>query len=383
MRFSGTLGDLNVMPPKRGSPADGADRVTIQDVAKAAGISVSSVSNYMNNRFHRLGTETRTRIATAIAELDFRPNQAARQLKTGKARVIALVVPSIVNPFNGQMVFSIEQAAVKAGYRVHLCNTMRDPKLEKEFLDNLAAVGVADLITIAPLNTRRGYYSAWSDLSIVAVDANRLDLKLARLDTVNLDHEAAIGMAVEHLFALGHRRIAYVTDPLITHSRVMRLSGFKKAMKDRELDDSQAVVLERHQSALDIADAQMVEVGRDAASDVAALSPRPTAIIAFNDMIALGLLATFRSAGIAVPKDMSIIGVDDAWISQLSFPALTTIRQPIEAMAAAAVESVLKPSAAPTSAGSDTIFLPELVIRDTCAKPQEEAATHIRKRRLE
>lgn len=355
--------------PERNSRVISGARATIQDVAKAADVSVSSVSNYMNDRLNRLGLDAQIRIAGAIAELEFRPNQAARQLKTGKTKAIALVVPSIVNPFNGQLVFAIEQIAMKQGYTVHLCNTMRDPKVEQHFLDNLMTVAITNLITIAPINSRRGYYSAWSDLSIVAIDANRHDLKLPRLDTINLDHETAIRLAVEHLFELGHRRIAYVSDPVITHSRVMRLSGFKQAMSDLDLDESLVVVLDAHQSALDIADARMVEVGHDAASEILALSPRPTAIVAFNDMIALGLLASFRSSGVLVPRDFSIVGIDDTWISQLSFPGLTTIRQPIEAMASAAVEHIIKPSAISASAGSDSILLPELVCRDTSAEP--------------
>lgn len=375
MSFFGEIGDLDAMPAKRRPNEDGstsgthAERVTIQDVAKAAGVSNSSISNYMNGNLHRLGVDTRGRIRDAIASLDFHPNQAARQLKTGKTKGIALVVPSIVNPFNGHLVFSIEQAAVKAGYGVHLCNTMRNPKLEKDFLDNLVGIGVTSLITIAPNNSRNGFYSMRSELSVVAIDANRTDLKLAKVDTVNMDHEAAVALAAEHLYKLGHRQIAYVTDPLITHSRVMRLSGFKKAMKEYGLSDEGVVLLERGGDVPDLADAEMVEVGRHAASEVLALSPRPTAVIAFNDMIALGLLASFRSGGTSVPNDISLVGVDDVWVSQLSYPALTTVRQPIEAMARVAIDRIVMPTSE-SGPGSDTTFLPELIVRETCAEPK-------------
>jgi DNA-binding LacI/PurR family transcriptional regulator len=374
-----------VMPPKR-SPSDNGvvsttagERVTMQDVARVAGVSNSSISNYINGNFQRLGPEARTRIGLAIAELGFRPNQAARQLKTGTSRGIALVVPSIVNPFNGQLVFAIEQAAVKAGYGVHLCNTMRDPKLEKDFLDNMVGVGLTNLITIAPLNARRGFYATRTDLSVVAIDALRTDLKLTRVDTVNLDHELAIKLAVEHLYGLGHRQIVYVTDSLITHSRVMRLSGFKKAMKERGLSETGVVLFGQDGNAPDIADAEMVDVGRYAATKVIALDPHPTAVIAFNDMIALGLLASFRANGISVPNDISLVGVDDVWVSQLSFPGLTTIRQPVEAMARAAIDRIVTSSSAPTGPGSDTMFLPELIVRETCARPLDRPS-RIRKR---
>lgn len=350
-------------------PVEAGERVTIQDVAKAAGVSNTSVSNYMNGRLERLGPKTRARIAEAVVKLGFRPNQAARQLKTGKTKGIALVVPSIVNPFNGQLVFAIEQAAVKAGFAVHLCNTMREDAVERRFLDNLVGIGVSDLITVAPLITRKGFYNAQSELSVVAVDADRSDLRLPRLDTINFNHEAAIELAVEHLYDLGHRRIAYVTDSIITYSRRKRLAGFKTAMICRGLESDLVVELDADHGARDIADAEMLEVGRDAAPEVLALARRPTAVIAFNDMIALGLLASFRQAGLSIPGDLSLVGIDDVWVSQLSYPALTTIRQPIEAMGVAAVDRIVNPLAAADGGGSDTLFLPELIVRETCGKP--------------
>ena len=346
-----------------------ADRATIQDVAKAAGVSNTSVSNYMNGRLERLGPETRARIADAVGRLGFKPNQAARQLKTGKTKGIALVVPSIVNPFNGQLVFAIEQAAVKAGYAVHLCNTMRDNAVEKRFLENLVGLGVSDLITIAPLSTRKGFYGPQSDFSVVAIDADRLDLRLPRLDTINFNHEVAIYLAVDHLYELGHRRIAYVTDPMITYSRRKRLAGFKAAMANRGLQSDLLVELDADHGARDIADAEMLEVGRSAAPEVLKLRPRPTAVVAFNDMIALGLLASFRQAGLSVPGDLSLVGIDDVWVSQLSYPALTTVRQPIEAMGVAAVDRIVNPLAGAVGGGSDTLFLPELTVRETCGEP--------------
>lgn len=384
MGFFGEIGNVNFMPTRRrlgenGNSTSGhAERVTIQDVAKAAGVSNSSVSNFMNGNLHRLGADARSRIGDAIAALNFHPNQAARQLKTGKTRGIALVVPSIVNPFNGHLVFSIEQAAVKAGYGVHLCNTMRNTKLEKDFLDSLIGIGVTSLITIAPGNSRSGFYSTWPELSVVAVDANRADLKLAKVDTVNMDHEAAVALAAEHLYNLGHRQIAYVTDPLITHSRASRLSGFRKAMKEYGLSDEGVVLLEQGGDVPDIADAEMVDVGRHAAAEVLALNPKPTAVIAFNDMIALGLLASFRASGVSVPKDISLVGVDDVWVSQLSYPALTTVRQPIEAMARVAVDRMIAPTSE-TGPGSDTLFLPELIVRETCAELKATMSSRVRK----
>jgi DNA-binding LacI/PurR family transcriptional regulator len=355
----------------------GGPRVRIQDVALAAGVGTSSVSNYLNNRMQRLSPETRNRIAEAIEKLDFRPNQAAQQLKTGKKNVIAVVSPSIVNPFLGEMVFAIEQVAFRSGYGVYLCNSMRDPLLEKRFLDNLAGSGVGDLITVAPLLTRRGPYHAGNDdLNIVAIDASRADMGLARVDTINVDHEAAIVLAVEHLHELGHRRIAYVTDPVITFSRAMRLKSYRDSMARYGLSDVSVISVER---TTDVADVYMVEVGRDAASQIAAANPRPTAAVAFNDMIALGLITGLRAEGISVPGDLSVVGIDDIWAGQLFSPPLTTVRQPIESMAGAAVERIVSPDKTQIGAGSDTKFQPALIVRETTAEPSSGAARSARR----
>jgi DNA-binding LacI/PurR family transcriptional regulator len=361
------------MPPKSTKDSAAATsgkadtRVRIQDVAQAAQVSNSSVSNYLNDRFHRLSPETRGKIAEAIASLGYHPNQAARQLKTGKRSVLAVTAPSIINPFNGGLVLAIEQAAFEAGYGVYLCNTMRDPRLEKRFLDSLNGSGVAHLISVAPHLTRRGPYSAGrDDLSIVAVDASRADMGLAHVNTINMDHEAALQLAVDHLYGQGHRRFAYVTDPIITFSRVMRLAGFHKSLARHGLVDQAVITAERNE---DIADINMVDVGREAASQLVALTPRPTAVIAFNDMIALGLLTGLRAAGLAVPRDLSLIGIDDIWAGQVSSPALTSVRQPIEAMAAAAVERIVRSDKSHAGAGSDTVFQPTLIVRETTDAP--------------
>src|SRR5690606_7056812 len=181
----------------------------------------------------------------AIAELNFRPNRVARQLKTGRTDAIALIVPSVVNPYSGELVLAIEQEASRAGYGVHMCNTMRCPEIETDFLDRLADIGVRRLITISPMNSTCGrYYAEREDVSIVAIDASRDDLDLPELRTVNLDHRVAMDMAVAHLHELGHTRIAYVTDSLITHSRVDRMKGFELAIQRYGIRSGDIVIVE-------------------------------------------------------------------------------------------------------------------------------------------
>lgn len=342
-------------------------RVTIQDVARAAGVSGSSVSNYMNRHFARLGQEARLRIEEAIADLNFRPNRVARQLKTGRTDAVALIVPSVANPYSGELVLAIEQEASRAGYGVHMCNTMRSAETETGFLDRLADIGVRRLITISPMNSTCGhYYAAREDISIVAIDASRDDFNLPGLRTVNIDHHAAMDMAVSHLHDLGHDRIAYVTDSLITHSRVDRLKGFELAVARYGIRSSDVVMVENRERVVDVADLHMVDAGRRAAIDVAALPSRATAVVAFNDMIAHGLMAGFRAAGIAVPSDISLVGVDDIWMNEAASPGLTSIRHPIAEMARATIRHLSPPA---DDGAADKVLQPSLVVRQTTRQP--------------
>jgi len=351
---------------RKSSSADGQKsgltppRVTIQDVARAAGVSGSSVSNYMNRHFERLGEDARLRIKEAIAELNFRPNRVARQLKTGRTDAIALIVPSVVNPYSGELVLAIEQEASKAGYG--------QPRFghRNGFPDPARGHGVRRLITISPMNSTCGdYYAAREDVSIVAIDASRDDFDSPGLRTVNLDHRAAMDMAVGHLFDLGHDRIAYVTDSLITHSRVDRMKGFELAVLRYGIRASDIVMVENRERVVDIADLHMVDAGRRAAVEVAALSPRPTAVVAFNDMLAHGLMAGFRSPGIAVPSDISLIGVDDIWMNEAASPGRTSIRRRVAGMAWPSFRPLFPSGHDP----ADTFLLPTMVIRQTTKQP--------------
>lgn len=358
-------------PQKGAAAASLTGRARLQDVAEAAGVSISSVSNFLNGRQQKIGAEARQRIEAAIEALEFRPNQAALQLKTGRANMVALLVPSVINPFIAEMVLAIEQAAFRSGLGVHICNTMRKPEIERRFLDTLSGNGITNVLTVGPLLKNNGpSVKMRRNWSIVAIDANREDMGLSHhVDTINLDHEAAIIMAVDHLYELGHRNIGYVTDPAFTFSRAMRLCGFQKAMKQHGLQHNTVITMDREP---DIAEINMIEVGRNATKRVLGLKPRITAIIAFNDMIALGLQTGLRAAGVSVPEDVSIVGVDNIWAGHLSSPALTTVRQPINAMVDAAMDRVVNATIPRVGSGSDTTFQPELIIRETTLSPRSK-----------
>lgn len=342
---------------------DQAPKITIKEVAEAASVSRSSVSNYLNQRFGNMSAETRQRIAQAIEDLGYRPNSAARQLKTGKVPMLGLLVPTVINPFFGELALAIEQAASDYNHRVLLCNTMRDASRELEFEEEMVAQGIRGIITVSPIVGRRKPVP--SDLSLVAIDAKRNDLGTSNADLVNIDNEAATRIAVDYLVGLGHSRIAYVTDESFTFARAARVNGFLSAVKGHQLSDCPIIRGESDKRAMSYSDIELFEVGRRSVSSVLAATPRPTAIVALNDMIAVGILSELRQQNISVPDDISLVGIDDILLSRLTTPALTTTRQPLAQIAEAAVERLLARMSSPTRSSSEIVFQPELIVRQS------------------
>ncbi|BCH62551.1 MULTISPECIES: LacI family DNA-binding transcriptional regulator [Rhizobium/Agrobacterium group] len=346
---------------------EGSTKITIKEVAEAAGVSRSSVSNYLNERFANMGLETRERINQAIESLGYRPNNAARQLKTGKVPMVGLLVPTVINPFFGELALAVEQAAGRHNYRVLLCNTMRDAEREYEFEEEMLSFGIRGVITVSPIVGRRK--SAPADLAVVAIDARRGDLGSANVDLVNLDNQAATSIAVDHLVSLGHRHIAYVSDSSFTFARASRAAGFEAAVAGHGLSACPVVVQSFVDGIASYSDVELFEIGRGSVAQLLSSNPRPTAIIALNDMIAVGILSALRQHGVAVPGEMSLVGIDDIVLSQLTTPGLSTIRQPVTQMAEAAVELLIARLRSPTRSSTETVFQPELVRRESTEKP--------------
>ena len=342
--------------------------ITIQDVARAAGVSAASVSNLLNGRVDRMRSQTRQRIETVIAELGYRPNPIARQLKTGHASTLGLLVPTVTNPIFGELTAAIEGFARTRGYHVILCNTLRDAGRESEFAEHVLDLGVRGLITAAASDDPHLVQTLVArGLSIVHFDVRLGDVPPIGVDVVSIDNAPASYLATTHLADLGHRLIAYVTAPVTMPNRVARLQGYRQALQDRGL--GKGIVWPGPEAAdtVDLGDLALGPLGRQAALQLAAMNPRPTAIVAVNDLIALGILCGLREAGLKVPGDMSVVGINDINVAALA--NLSTVRLPLGQMAEVAVTRLLERLADPGRPSSERVFAPELVQRATSAPP--------------
>jgi DNA-binding LacI/PurR family transcriptional regulator len=342
---------------------------TIADVARQAGVSVSTISNVLNGRLDRMRHETLQRVEAAIAALDYRPNRAARQLKTGHTPMLGLLVPSIANPMYGHIAREIETVAQERhGHRVVLGNTYRNHEKETGFFDDLLAHGVRGVVVISSLVDEAHFDAAVQrGLVMVSYDRRATPGAAAAIDHVSVDNAEAARLATAHLIAHGHRRLAFVTAAGRTTSRSEKIRGFHAAAEAAGRPGDARVI--EGSTGSGYGDSEMADVGRQLAARIAADPQRPTGLVAVNDMLAFGLLAGFREAGLDVPGDVSVIGMDGLFLSALTSPALTTVHLPVPAMAQTIVERVIARMADPGIAPGEFLFQPELVERASVAPP--------------
>lgn len=325
---------------------------------------------------------TRDRIDHAMEALGYVPSASARQLKLGHAHILGLIVPSVANPFWGEFVRATEDAAIVKGYGVLVGSSERLPDREQLYAEAMYGHGIRAIVFgsspvsisyLAPL-TERGVH-------IIAFDRRFYAGDFPGIDSVTIDNVRAGELVTEFLIELGHRRIGFLSAPIKTASRRDRLEGYRDALVTAGISFDRSLVWEGTKDSA-FGDFEGAVVGQAGAATLLGRSDPPTAIVCINDFYALGACAGARQLGLAVPDDVSIVGFDDTAFAALAQPPLTTIRQPIPAMAEAAVELVVsKLKADPEADPIQREFPPELVVRESTAPPRARAATTQRSRR--
>jgi len=346
-------------------------QVTIQQVAKAAGVSPSTVSNFLNGRTNRMVPATRERIVKTIAELNYRPNRAARQLRTGRTQRIGLIVPSVANPFWGAFAREVEVAALKVGCSVLLCNSEREPERERRYVEELWDDGVRGIVLCTSLPSLDHFADLIErGLHLVAFDRPAQPDDPPSVVSISIDNNLGGFLATTHLLELGHRRIAFVAGSLRSLNRAGRYSGFRTAIEAAGLDIDDMPTWQDELGSAPSGDVEAAEVGRRAAHSLfSGETPAPTAIVANNDMTALGFCRGLRDLGLHVGTDVSVIGFDDIVLADLYDPPLTTVRQPIAQLATLAVAEAIS-TGVEGPAGHSVLLRPQLILRESTAPPQ-------------
>ena len=289
---------------------------TIKDVAKMAGVSMSTVSKYINGG-HVLDENVEA-IRNAIEVLDYRVNPFARSLKTQRSRSIGVLLPEITAPFFGSVVASIDRTLREQGYHCLISCYSSSHGLERENLQFLITKGIDGLIYAPEDITADEFYELTANCSVPTVQMDRMIQGVAS-DTVLVDNADAAYSAVSQLIRKGHRRVAIVTGPKNVYSAKERFVGYLRALSDNNI---------LYDDALVISGQYEFATGYRAIETLLTLEDPPTAIFATNYDFTLGLVTAAREKGIAIPDELDIFGFDCVQICTMMNPPLPVVHQP-------------------------------------------------------
>lgn len=328
--------------------------VTRADVAKLAGVSAAVVSYTLNGGPLPVAPATAERVREAVAKLGYRPNAAARALSRGTSNMLGLVVHDIGNPYYARLARVVEQEAERRGFGLLISSTLGDRQKALVHTRDLESRQVDGIILISALPPDAVSEVARMTTPIIQVDVVPAIGIVTRLDP---DLRAGTHAAMEHLFELGHRSVAYVGS---TSGADVRHGAWGEAHRWSDLQPGPAA---------DVAYDR--EGGYRGMQELLAGGEPPTAVFAGSDMIAIGVLRALREAGLRIPEDVSVVSVDDSPEAAFAAPPLTTVRQPVEEMAKDAVAAVLDPG---DRTPSRRVYPVELVVRESTAPPRGAAA---------
>jgi LacI family transcriptional regulator len=343
---------VGVASRQRGVPDS---KVRLTDIAREAGVSTATVSRVINN-LDNVSATLRRRVMEIVHRHNYYPNAQARSLASGRSNIIGLVISDIANPFFPELVKGMEATAYEHGYELILANTDYDPRRMSHYVRRFIERGVrgvalmtsefdSDLVEELP---RR-------DVSVVYFDGVTTG---PRVSNLAVDFQRGIGEAVDHLVSLGHRRIAFISGPRHLHTSRRRVSAFRRSLRRHAAERNGQQVGDVYEGDF------RLEGGRRAAREMLA-ERRHTAVLVANDMMALGVMQECRAAGLRIPRDISVIGLDDIALAALTEPPLTTVSLPRQTLGRTAVEVLLATIAHPKQLGVEIKIATSLVLRES------------------
>lgn len=329
---------------------------TIYDIAKAVGVTQTTVANALAARGN-VSEATRARILKCAQEMGYRPNALARGLAKGKTSTIGFLLPTIANPFYPEIAEEIERITHAHDYQLLLCNTHYDSGLGRQHLERLVSRWVDGIIVMGSsmdiADVERQFRGG---LPTVLCDWQENESSLT-IPQVRVDFRHAGRLAAQHLLSLGHRRIAIIVDE---PQQTLRLEGFREALQEEQIVLSSEMIQQGHST---------LESGCIAARNLLSADVPPTAIFATTDWMAIGALEAARDAGLSVPRDLSIIGLDDIVVSAHISPPLTSIAIPKHQLATEATELLLHQIERDSEYQTSILLAPSLLVRQSTMSP--------------
>lgn len=335
----------------QGSARVPAGPVTIDDIARAAGVHPASVSRALRGVPGKVSADTRERIAKIAAELGYQPNVVAASLRTKQTNLVAIVVPDVGNPLFGPIVQGLETELRRHGFTCLMVQPPEDPKERRAVILALANRQVSGLLMLAAESDDPMLQVA-AERSLPAVLVNR-GFGERRFPSVVNDDRESVRLVLEHLAGLGHTRVAHISGPLTSSTGRARRDAFLELAPHFGI--AKPIVVE--------ASAFTRPAGASATRELWRRSAKPTAIFAANDLIAFGALEVLREAGAAIPGDVSLVGHNDMPFVDLIDPPLTTVRVAVDQMSRQSAQLLLELMSNPDEPPSMRVLTPKLVVR--------------------
>jgi DNA-binding LacI/PurR family transcriptional regulator len=356
----GVESSIVTVPRKNATNRRRVGAVSIRDVAKRAGVSIATVSRAVNN-ISTVNAELAERVWKAIEEIGYLPNTQARALVSGRSRMLGLIVSEITNPFFPELVKEFENLAVAQGYEVLIGSTNYEPARTESLIRRMMQRNV-DGVAVMTFGIEEELVQKLveREFPLVFVDAGP---DLPNIRVLKVDYAEGIRQAVQHLAALGHREIAFISGPLHLRSATSRRDAFRRSMAELGLTVPHENIVEGTHT---------MEGGKEAADKLLALPHLPTAIMCSNDMTAIGVLHALHRTTHRVPDDISVVGFDDIHLAQFMLPPLTTVQMSCTQLAAASVEALragIEPDN-PNAKRKEWFIPTQLVVRQSSSFPR-------------
>jgi LacI family transcriptional regulator len=354
---------LQVLKPERAAPPDGGRVSTIKQVAARAGVSFTTVSHVVN-RTRPVSDGARVRVERAIAELGYFPSAVARALKTSQTRILGVIVPNITNPFFSELMRGIEDVCERSHYSVFLCNGDDDLERQGRSLDTLLGRRVDGVLLATPTGPAAALAKRLSAARMKTVVVDR-SVPGLEADQVRIDHQAGARLAVEHLLALGHRRIACLAGPSSFAVSRARVAGWRKALARAGIKPEPDWLLMGDFRAAAGHDLTRTLLARARGAPPTGTGSDITAVFASNDLLGIGALRAAAEQGLPVPRALSVIGFDGIEMGAFTYPALTTVGYPIRAIGETAATVLIDRIAGRRTEVCEIVVAPEIILRES------------------
>ncbi len=356
---------------RKKTSADTHGQMDIRTIARLANVSIATVSRTMN-RVSTVNPKMAKRVWDVIEKLDFVPNTQARALVSGRSKLFGLLVSEITNPFFPELIQGFENIAVENGYEILVSSTNYDPKrmshcIRRMLERKVEGVAIMTFGLEEPLLEQL----AKRQVPLVFIDVGP---DRPGVSVLKVDYHHGIRQAVQHLAALGHRKIAFISGPTRLHSAQSRLAAFSKSMQECGIAPGANQIAQGDHT---------LEGGAAAMEKLLAQEEIPTAVLCSNDMTAIGVLHKLYRTGLKVPEDISVIGFDDIHIAEVMMPPLTTVLMSRIEIAKAAFDALRARAEAqePGQGKREFKISTSLTVRESTAFPRG-TTTHLRKKSL-